>query len=212
MRHSFNQSNSMEPKNQRPQKNSGVRRNFMRSRNNAQNMEPQDIHLWETSMNHQQNTWWSTNQPDTTSYLQLLTRKFQEQRRHLVNYEEEEDLSWCNKCGKLGHIRAFCTARVYCSICRMRSHNNKACWNQQQNERIEPFSSSRQMTPVQNVVQQGLIPNYGEHRNKQNTTLTTRAESSIRPQENNSVHIDSQQAGVQERKGSTTSDLLPEDV
>ena len=96
----------MEPKTQRPQKNGGVRRNIMRGRNNTQNWEPQDVCLWETSRNHQQSNWWSTNQPDTTSYLQLPPRKFQEQRRHVVNYEEEEDLSWCNKCCEPGHIRA----------------------------------------------------------------------------------------------------------
>ena len=179
LRYSLTQFHSMEPKIQRPQKNSGVRRNIMRSRNNAQNWEPQDVHLWEMSRNHQQNNWWSTNQPDTTSYLQLPPRKFQEQRRHIVNYEEEEeDLSWCNKCGKLGHIRAFCTAKVYCNFCRMRSHNNKACWNQQRNGIFEPFSSSRQTTPIQNSVQQGQIHNYGEQKNKQNMILTTRAETS----------------------------------
>ena len=37
-------------------------------------------------------------------------RKFQEQRRHVVNYEEEENLSWCNKYDELGHIRAFFAA------------------------------------------------------------------------------------------------------
>ena len=136
----------------------------MRGRNNAQNWEPQDVRLWETSRNYQQNNWWSTNQPDTTSYLQLPPRKFQEQRRHIVNYEEEEYLSWCNKCGELGHIQAFCTARVYCNFCRMRSHNKKACWNQQRNERVEPFSSSRQTTPIENPVQQGQINNYGEQK------------------------------------------------
>ena len=146
----------MEPKIQRPQKNSGVRRNIMRSRNNTQNWGPQDVHVsetskrepqvvhtWEASRAHQQNNWWSTNQPDTTSYLQLLPRKFEEQRKHVVNYEEEEDLSWYNKCSEPGHIRAFCAARVFCTFCRMRSHNNKACWNQQWTERLEPFSSNR---------------------------------------------------------------------
>ena len=74
----------MEPKTHRPQKNGGVRRNIMITRNNAQNWEPQDVHVWETSRKepqdvsmweksraHQQNNWWSNNQPDTTSYLQL---------------------------------------------------------------------------------------------------------------------------------------------
>ena len=131
------------------------------------------------------------------SYLQLSPRRFQEQRRHVVNYEEEEDLSWCNKCGEPGHIQAFCAARVFCSFCRMRSHSNKACWNQQQNERMEPFSSSRQTTPIQNPVQQGQVQNYGKQKNKQNITLTNRVEMSSRPWENNLVQVDSQEVGSQ---------------
>ena len=119
-RRSLTQFHLIEPKTQIPQKNGEVRRNIMRSGNNAQNWESQNVHLWEmsrrepqdvcmweTSRAHQQNNWWSTNQPDTTSCLQLPLRKFQEQRRHIVNYKEEEDLSWCNKCGEPGHIRAW---------------------------------------------------------------------------------------------------------
>ena len=119
----------------------------MRTINNAQNWEMQDVRMWETSMRepqdicmwetsraHQQNNWWPNNQPDTTSFLQLPQRKFQEQRRHVVNYEEEEYLSWCNKCGVPGHIQAFCAARVFCRFCRMRFHSNKTCWNQQRNK------------------------------------------------------------------------------
>ena len=127
---SLTQVHSMEPKTQRPQKNAGARRNIMRTRNNAQNWEPQDVRMWETSRAHQQNNWWLNNQADIMSYLQLPPRKFQEQKRHVVNYEDKEDLSWCNKCGEPGHIRAFCAARVFCSFCKMRSHSNKACWNQ----------------------------------------------------------------------------------
>ena len=182
------QVHTMEPKSQRPQKNGGVRRNIMRTRNNAQNWEPQDVSVWktsrkelqdvhmcETSRVHQQNNWWPNNQPDTTSYLQL---PLQEQRRHVVNYEEEEDLSWCNKCGEPGHIRAFCAARVFCSFCRMRSHSNKACWNQQCNKRVEPFSSSRQTTPVQNSVYHGQVQNYGEQKGKQTVPSTNQVETS----------------------------------
>ena len=80
----------------------------------------------------------------------------------------------------------------------MRSHNNKACWNQQQNERLELFSSSRQMTPIQNPVQQAQIHNYGEQKSKQNVILTTRSETSSQPRENNLVQIDSREAGLQE--------------
>ena len=111
LRCSLTQPHSMEPKTQRPQKNGGVGRNIMRSRNNAQNLRPEDIRVletskrelqdvctWEASRAHQQNNWWLTNQPDTTSYLQLLPRKFQEQRKHVVNYKEGEYLSWGNKC------------------------------------------------------------------------------------------------------------------
>ena len=174
----------------------------MRTRNNAQNWEPQDVHVWETSRRelqdvcmwetsraHQQNNWWPNNQLDTTSYLQLPPRKFQEQRRHVVNYEEEEDLSWCNKCGELGHILAFCAARVFCSFCRMRSHSNKACWNQQQNEWVEPFSSSRQTTPIQNSVNHGQVQNYGEQKGKQTMASTNRVETSNQLQEGNLVPV-----------------------
>ena len=99
-RRSLTQVHSMEPKTQRPQKIGGVRRNIMRTRNNAQNWEPQDVHvwetsrrelqdvsMWETSRTHQQKNWWLNNQPDTTSYLQLPPRKFQVQRRHVINYK-----------------------------------------------------------------------------------------------------------------------------
>ena len=80
----------------------------------------------------------------------------------------------------------------------MRSDNNNACWNQQQNERLEPFSSSRQTRPIQNPVQQGQIHNYGEQKSKQNVILTTLVETSSRPRENNLVQIDSWEAGLQE--------------
>ena len=54
---SLDQLNLMEPKSQRPQKKSGVRRNIMR---NTENWEPQEVCLWETLRNPQltQNTWW----------------------------------------------------------------------------------------------------------------------------------------------------------
>ena len=54
------------------------------------------------------------------------------------------------------------------------------------------------MTPIQNPVQQGQIPNYGEQKNKQNMILTTRAETSSQPIENNLVQIDSREADLQE--------------
>ena len=89
----------------------------MRNRNNEQIWELQDVHVWETSKKnphdvrtreaprvHQQNNWWPTNQADTTSYLQLPPRRIQEQRQQVMNHEEEEDLSWCSKCGEPGHI------------------------------------------------------------------------------------------------------------
>ena len=93
----------MASKPQRLQKNGGVRRNLMRSRNVGQNREPQDVCLLEMSKSHQQSNWWPTNQPDATSYLQLPPRKFIDQRKQVVNYDEE-DISWCNKCGEPGHI------------------------------------------------------------------------------------------------------------
>ena len=103
-RSSLNQSGLMASKPQRLQKNGGVRRNLMRSRNVGQNRGPQDIRLLEMSKSHQQSNWWPTNTPDATSYLQLPPRKFIDQRKQVVNYDEEEDLSWCNKCGEPGHI------------------------------------------------------------------------------------------------------------
>ena len=63
---------------------------------------------------------------------------------------------------------------------------------------MEPFSSRRETTPIQNPVQQGQNHNYGEQKSKQNVTLTTRAETSSRPRENNLVQVDSREAGLQE--------------
>ena len=196
-RSSLNQSSLMASKPQRLQKNGGVRRNLMRSRNIGQNREPQDVHLLEMSKSHQQSNWWPTNQPDATSYLQLPPRKFIDQRKQVVNYDEEEDLSWCNKCGEPGHIRAFCTARVFCSFCRMRSHSNKACWNQPRSERVEPFSSSRQTTPVQNPIQQTQTQNYSDQGIRQNPALINRMETANKPWENKSVQIDHHEMGLQ---------------
>ena len=115
----------------------------------------------------------------------------------MVNYDEEEDLSWCNKCGEPGHIRAFCTARVFCSFCRMRSHSNKACWNQPRSERMEPFSSSRQTTPIQNSIQQTKTRNYGEQGIQQNPTLMKRMEAANKPWENKAVQVDCHETGIQ---------------
>ena len=80
----------------------------------------------------------------------------------------------------------------------MRSHSNKACWNQQRTERFEPFSSSRQMTPVQIPVQQGQRYNYGDQRNKQNLVSTNRLETSSRPRETHPVQADIHQLGPQQ--------------
>ena len=68
LRSSLNQSGLMTPKPQRLQKNGGVRRNIMRSRNVGQNWEPQDVRLLKMSKNHQQSNWWPTNLPDVKSY------------------------------------------------------------------------------------------------------------------------------------------------
>ena len=168
----------------------------MRSRIIGQNREPQDIHLLEMSKSHQQSNWWPTNQPDATSYLQLPPRKFQDQRKQVVNYDE--DLSCCNKCGEPGHIQAFCTARVFCSFCRMRSHSNKACWNQPQSERrVELFSSSKQTLPVQNPIQQTQTQNYSEQGNQQNPALINHMETASKPEGNKSVQINHHETGLQ---------------
>ena len=193
----LNQSGLMASKPQRLQKNGGVRRNLMRSRNVRQNRELQDIHLLEMSKSNQQTNWWPTNQPDATSYLQLPPRKFIDQRKQAVNYDEEEYLSWCNKFGEPGHIQAFCTARVFYSFCRMRSHSNKACWNQLRSERVEPFSSSRQTMPVQNPIHQIQIQNYGEQGIQQNPALINHMETTSKPWENKLVQIDHHEMGIQ---------------
>ena len=175
----------------------GVRRNLMRSRNVDQNREPQDVHLLEMSKNHQQSNWWPTNQPDATSYLQLPPRRFIDQRKQTVTYHEEEDLSWCNKCGEPGHIQVFCMARVFCSFCRMRSHSNKACWNQPQSERMELFSSSRQTMPIQNPIQQTQTQNYGEQGIQQNPALMKCMKAANKPWENKSAQVDRHETGIQ---------------
>ena len=79
----------------------------------------------------------------------------------------------------------------------MRSRSNKACWNQQQTERLEPFSSSRQTTPIQIPVQQGQRYNYGDQRNKQNLVSTNLLETSSRPWETHPVQADICELGPQ---------------
>ena len=188
-RSSLNEIGLMAPKPQRLQKNGGVRRNLMRSRNIDHVKEPQDVRFLEMSKNHQQSNWWPTNQPDATSYLQLPPRRFIDQRKQTVNYHEKEDLSWCKKCGEPGHIRAFCMARVFCSFCKMRSHSNKACLNQLRSEGMEPFSSSRQTTPIQNPIQQTQTRNYGEQGIQQNPAIMKHMEAANKPWENKSTQI-----------------------
>ena len=79
----------------------------------------------------------------------------------------------------------------------MRSHSNKACWNQQRNERVEPFSSSRQTTPIQNSVYHGQVQNYGEQKGKQTVASTNQMETSNQPQEGNSVPVNIWETGSQ---------------
>ena len=174
---------------QRIKRNSGAKRNIIRNRNSQQTWESQDVCVWKHQRNinmrytlgkHQGSINKITGGRQIT-YLQLPPRRFQEKRQQVMNYEEEEDLSWCGKCGKQGHIRAFCAARVYCSFCRMRNHSNKACWNQQRTERMGPVSSSRQTMPVQIPERGGPMYNYGDHRNKQNILTTNQPELSSHP-------------------------------
>ena len=80
----------------------------------------------------------------------------------------------------------------------MRSDSNKACWNQQWTDRLEPFSSSRQTTPVQIPVQQGQRYNNGVQRNKHNLVSTNRLETSSRPQETHPVQADICELGQQQ--------------
>ena len=79
----------------------------------------------------------------------------------------------------------------------MRSHSNKACWNQPQSERVEPFSFSRQTTPVQNPIQQTQTQNYGEQGNQQNPALINCMETVSKPWGNKSVQIDHHETGLQ---------------
>ena len=81
----------------------------------------------------------------------------------------------------------------------MRSHSNKACWNQPRSERVEPFSSSRQTTPVQNPIQQTQTQNYGEQTNQRNPPLINHMETASKPWGNKSVQIDCHEMGLQYR-------------
>ena len=130
----------------------------------------------------------------------------------MVNYDEEEFLSWCNKCGEPGHIRAFCTARVFCSFCKMRSHSNKACWNQRGNKQVEPFSSSRQTTPIQNSVDHGQVQNFREQQSKQTVASTDQVETSIQPQEGNPVSVNIQGNRITIKKQYASTSSLSSDV
>ena len=81
----------------------------------------------------------------------------------------------------------------------MRSHSNRACWNQPRSERVEPFSSSRQTTPVQNPIQQTQTQNNCEQGNQQNPALINHMETANKPWENKSVQIDHYEMGLQHR-------------
>ena len=73
----------------------------------------------------------------------------------------------------------------------MRSHSNKAYWNQLWSDRVEPFSSSRQTMPVQKPIQQTQTQNYGEQGIQQNPALINHMETANKLWENKSVQIDS---------------------
>ena len=79
----------------------------------------------------------------------------------------------------------------------MRSHSNKAHWNQQGSERVEPFSSSTQTMPVQNPIQQAQTQNYGEQGNQQNPTLIKHMETASKLWGNKPVQIDRHEMGLQ---------------
>ena len=79
----------------------------------------------------------------------------------------------------------------------MRSHSNKACWNQPWSERVEPFSSSRQTTPVQNPIQQTQTQKYSEQGIQWNPALINCMETASKLWENKSVQIDRHEMGLQ---------------
>ena len=55
---------------------------------------------------------------------------------------------------------------------------------------MEPFSSSRQTSPVQNPIQQAQTQNFGEQRNQQNPALINHMETASKLWGNKSVQID----------------------
>ena len=79
----------------------------------------------------------------------------------------------------------------------MRSHSNKAISNQQRNKWVEPFSTSRQTTPVQNSVYHGQVQNYGEQKGKQTVASTNQVETSNQTQEGNPVSVNIWETGSQ---------------
>ena len=88
-------------------------------------------------------------------------------------------------------------ARVFCSFCKMRSHSNKACWNQPRSERMEPFSSSRKTTPIQNPIQQTQTQNYSKQGIQQNPAIMKCMEAANKPWENKSTQIDPHKTEIQ---------------
>ena len=94
----------------------------------------------------------------------------------------------------------------------MRSHSNKASWNQQWNKWLEPFSSSRQTTPIQNSVNHGQVQNYGEQKGKQTVASTNWVETSNQLQEGNSVPVNIWETGSQQKIWCTSTSSPSSDV
>ena len=67
----------------------------------------------------------------------------------------------------------------------MRSHNSRACWNQQRQHRAEPFLSCKQTSLIQNITYQGPVQSYREQVNRQHLVAGNQVETTRPPRESN---------------------------
>ena len=71
------------------------------------------------------------------SYLQLPTRKVQEENRQCTRYVEA------------GHWKHYCRATTWCRFCTSETHATQACRKYANFVRDNPIASIRRTTPVQ---------------------------------------------------------------